>query len=35
MSKKSPEDLDKLFQQEPEQYPYAYNETSWDEMEHG
>lgn len=33
MSKKSPEDLDKLFQQEPEQYPYAYNETSWDEME--
>ena len=33
MSKKSPEDLDKLFQQEPEQYPYAYNETSWNEME--
>ncbi|MFK7772745.1 MAG: hypothetical protein AB8F94_11420 [Saprospiraceae bacterium] len=33
MSKKSPEDLDKLFQQEPEQYPYGYNEASWEEME--
>ena len=33
MSKKSPKDLDKLFQQEPEQYPFAYNEASWQEME--
>lgn len=33
MAEKSPEDLDKLFQQEPEQYPYAYNEASWQEME--
>lgn len=33
MSKKSPEDLDKLFQQEPEQYPFPYNEASWTEME--
>ena len=33
MSKKSPKDLDKLFQQEPEQYPFAYNESSWQEME--
>ena len=33
MSKKSSEDLDKLFQQEPEQYPHGYNEASWQEME--
>lgn len=33
MSKRSPEDLDKLFQQEPEQYPFPYNEASWTEME--
>jgi hypothetical protein len=33
MSEESPQDLDKLFQQEPEQYPFGYNEASWQEME--
>jgi len=33
MSKKSPKELDKLFQREPEQYPFPYNEASWNEME--
>ncbi|MFK8006424.1 MAG: hypothetical protein AB8H03_08640 [Saprospiraceae bacterium] len=33
MSEESPKDLDKLFQQEPEQYPFDYNEASWQEME--
>lgn len=33
MSEESPQDLDKLFQQEPEQYPFDYNEASWQEME--
>lgn len=33
MSKNSPEELDKWFQQEPEQYPFEYNAESWKQME--
>ena len=33
MSERPLQELDKLFQQEPKQYPFAYNEASWNKME--
>lgn len=33
MSNKPSEELDKLFQQEPDQYPFEYNPNSWSKME--